>query len=555
MSSVREFSFDESRLGESKGYVLAGITTDANNKLSSVLLYDRASAGSRLLQLSVNNGVKGYELPLRHIKWFVDNTDGLKMSESDEVEVDGDISRYPILGRLREGWSEEGVVISGGNANLVITEKSGHEYKGVILVNNAPTSYIAGVSFKDNDLSSIGETFKPKSPFISAPPSIPNSVLCDIYDRIQDIEHILGYKSYDENFYLDLHYQAKLFGVNFEGIYPIDSSVNKFAEFSFAGFSKKRAVKFNWDKISILEWMSQINRDYGADLGFDSEFGVLYRNNLSSSRKPKVPSIKNLEIPEGVRAIGREAFSGFTEIAGVYFPDSLVEIGEDAFRGCGLTEANFGCSLVTIRSGAFADNNLSRVILPPSLVNVGKGAFSGNSEIKQAIIYRTGLKVATVGDVQRLIQLRGDKEAVKRLAVADELEGVYVQSPSHLIEPESAYRDTVLKKVPEQYRDEDIRYLSEIASTELCEELRLKPYTLTTAQVLARASAQDRKAWSKYTRLINLWTKVAKKSESPRYTKRTEVLQELEEKLGTNGSAETIAYLKDLLDTLTNTEE
>lgn len=548
MSSVREFSFDESRLGESKGYVLAGITTDANNKLSSVLLYDRASTGSRLLQLSVNNGVKGYELPLRHIKWFVDNTDGLKMSESDEVEVDGDISRYPILGRLREGWSEEGVVISGGNANLVITEKSGHEYKGVILVNNAPTSYIAGVSFKDNDLSSIGETFKPKSPFSSAPPSIPNSALCDIYDRIQDIEHTLGYKSYDENFYLDLSYQAKLFGVNFDGIYPIDSSVNKFAEFSFAGFSKKRAVKFNWDKISILEWMSQINREYGTDLGFDSELGVLYRNNLSSSRKQKVSSIKNLEIPEGVRAIGREAFSGFTEIAGVYFPDSLVEIGEDAFRGCGLTEANFGCSLVTIRSGAFADNNLSRVILPPSLVNVGKGAFSGNNEIKQAIIYRTGLSVATVVDVQKLIQLRGDKEAVKRLAVADELEGVYVQSPLHLIAPESAYRDTVLKKVPEQYRDEDIRYLSAIASMELCEELGIKKYNLTTAQVLASESEKEQRAWSKYTGASKLG---AKKSESSRDKKMEEVLQDLEEKFGTKGSAETIAYLKSLLATLT----
>jgi hypothetical protein len=548
MSSVQEFSFDESRLGESKGYVLAGITTDANNKLSSVLLYDRASTGSRLLQLSVNNGVKGYELPLRHIKWFVDNTDGLKMSESDEVEVDGDISRYPILGRLREGWSEEGVVISGGNANLVITEKSGHEYKGVILVNNAPTSYIAGVSFKDNDLSSIGETFKPKSPFSSAPPSIPNSALCDIYDRIQDIEHILGYKSYDENFYLDLSYQAKLFGVNFEGIYPIDSSVNKFAEFSFAGFSKKRAVKFNWDKISILEWMSKINREYGTDLGFDSELRVLYRNNLSSSREPKVSSIKNLEIPEGVRAIGREAFSGFTEIAGVYFPDSLVEIGENAFRGCGLTEANFGCSLITIRSGAFADNNLSRVILPPSLVNVGKGAFSGNSEIKQAIIYRTGLSVATVVDVQKLIQLRGDSETVKRLAVADELDGVYVQSPSRLIEPESAYRDIVLKKVPEQYRDEDMRYLSEIASMELCEEIGLKQYNLTTAQVLASESEKERLAWSKYTGASKLG---AKKSESSGDKKMEEVLQDLEEKFGTKGSAETIAYLKSLLETLT----
>ena len=551
MSSVWEFSFDESRIGESKGYVLVGVKLAPNGKPASVLLYDRASAGSRLLQLSVNNGVKGM-IPLRHIKWFVDNTDGLKMSESDEVEVDGDISRYPILGSLREG---EGVVNSGGNANLVITEKKGNEYEGVILINNAPTSYVAGVSFKDNDLSSIGETFKPKSPFISAPPSIPNSVLCDVYSRIQDIESILGYKSYDENFYLDLSYQAKLFGVNFEGIYPIDSSVNKFAEFSFAGFSKKMAVKLNWDKISILEWLSQINREYGADLGFDSELGVLYRNNLSSSREPKVSSITNLEIPEGVRAIGREAFSEFTEIAGVYFPDSLVEIGENAFRGCGLTEANFGCSLITIRSGAFADNNLSRVILPPSLVNVGKGAFSGNSEIKQAIIYRTGLSVATVGDVQRLIQLRGDKEAVKSLAVADELEGVYVQSPSHLIALESAYRDTVLKKVPEQYRDEAIRYLSEIASMELCEELGIKKYNLTTAQVLASESAQDRKALSKYTVSSKQAAKGVKEVESSRDKKREEVLQDLEEKFGTKGSAETVAYLKRLIGTLTGAEE
>lgn len=554
MSSVREFSFDASRIGKSKGYVLVGITLDSKQKLSSVLLYDRASAGNRLLQLSVNNGVKGYKLPLRHIKWFVDNTDWLKMGDSGEVEVDGDITRYPIFGRLQNVGSD-GVGFAGGSANLVITEKNGHAYEGVMLVLYAPTSYIAGVSFTDNDISSIGETFKPRSPFNSAPPSIPNSVLRDIHSRISDTESSLYRKSSDEFFNLGLPCRKTLFGVNFDGIYDIDYEGGKFAEFSFNGFPKKKAVKFNWDKISILEWVSQINSEYSAGLEFDSELGALYRNNLSSSRKPKVPSIKNLEIPEGVRAIGREAFSMFTEIESVYFSDSLVEIGEDAFRGCGLIAANFGCSLVTIRSGAFADNNLSEVILPPSLVDVGKGAFSGNSEIKQAIIYRTGLKVATVGDVQRLIQLRGDKEAVKRLAVADELEGVYVQSPSHLIEPESAYRDTVLKKVPEQYRDEDIRYLSEIASTELCEELRLKPYTLTTAQVLARASAQDRKAWSKYTRLINLWTKVAKKSESPRYTKRTEVLQELEEKLGTNGSAETIAYLKDLLDTLTNTEE
>ena len=551
--SVREFSFDESRIGKSSGYVLVGITLDSNQKLSSALLYDRASAGSRLLTLSVNSGVTGYNLPLRHIQWFVDNTDGLKMSESGVVEVDGDVTRYPILGRLQNIGSY-GVGFAGGSANLVITEKRGHEYEGVMLVLYAPTSYIAGVSFIDNDLSSLSETFKPRSPFNSAPPSIPNSVLRDIHSRITDTESSLYRKSHDEFFDLGLPFRKTLFGVNFDGIYNIDYEGGRFAEFSFNGFLKKKASKHSFDKSNVIEWVSQINRDYGAELEFDSELGVIYHNELESSRKPKVSSITTLEIPEGVRAIGREAFSGFTEIASVFFPDSLVEIGENAFRGCGLTEAQFGCSLVTIRSGAFAENKLSCVMLPPSLVNVGKGAFSSN-DIKQAFIYGTGLKVATVGDVQRLIQRRGNSEAVKRLAVVDELDGVYVQSPSHLVEAESAYQDTVLNRVPEQYKDEDIRYLSQIASMELCEELRLKPYNFTTAQVLARESAQDRKAWSKYTRLINLWTKVAKKSESPRDTKRAEVLQELEEKFGTNGSAETIAYLKDLLDTLTNTEE
>lgn len=179
MSSVWEFSFDESRIGKSSGYVLVGITIDAKQKLSSALLYDRASAGSRILELPVNSGVK-YNLPLRYIKWFVDNTDGLKMSDSYEVEVDGDITRYPILGRLQNIGSD-GVGFAGGIANLVITEKHGHEYEGVILVLYAPTSYIAGVSFIDNDLSSLSETYKPRSPFNSAPSSIPNSVIRDIY--------------------------------------------------------------------------------------------------------------------------------------------------------------------------------------------------------------------------------------------------------------------------------------------------------------------------------------------------------------------------------------
>lgn len=346
--------------------------------------------------------------------------------------------------------------------------------------------------------------------------------------------------------------------MNFKGHYVIGYDGGSFAEFSFNGFPKKKAIKPSLDKSNVLEWVSQLNRDYYLELEFDSKLGVLYRKNLEGSRNQNASVPPILQIPDGVRAIGRETFSGLSMLGGVVFPESLVEIGENAFRGCGLIEVTFGCSLVTIRSGAFADNSLSYVLLPPSLVNIGKGAFSGNSELKQALIYRTGLKVATVEDVQRLIQLRGDSDVVKRLAVTDALDGVCVDGLSHLVDVESAYKGTVLKRVPEQYRDENIRYLSEIASMELCDELELRQYNLTTAQVLASESEQDRQAWSKYTSKHG--TNVAKKSEASMDTKREEVfqklvLQNLEEKLGTNGSAETIAYLKSLLKTLEGAEE
>lgn len=113
----------------------------------------------------------------------------------------------------------------------------------------------------------------------------------------------------------------------------------------------------------------------------------------------------------------------------------------------------------------------------------------------------------------------------------------------------------VINKDDYNYLDKYINVVSEIASIELCRELGWHVDALTTAQVLARESEKDRKAWSKYTGASNQGAKTSKKSETPMDTKRTEVLQDLEGKLGTKGSAETIAYLKSLLATLAGAEE
>lgn len=61
--------------------------------------------------------------------------------------------------------------------------------------------------------------------------------------------------------------------------------------------------------------------------------------------------------PEGdlVIAIGSEAFRGIFAIGAVILPDALMTIGENAFRGSGITSVNIGGAVISIGEGAFAD--------------------------------------------------------------------------------------------------------------------------------------------------------------------------------------------------------
>ena len=228
-------------------------------------------------------------------------------------------------------------------------------------------------------------------------------------------------------------------------------------------------------------------------------------------------------------------------------PDSLVEIGVNTFFGCGIEDVSFGCSLVSIGAGAFAYNCFSTVVLPPSLVGVGMGCFTGNNFLSSLEIYRTGLRLVQRSAIENLKD--SDRYSVASGSSAT------VKVSSQVISLTGTKYPKIFRKDDYNYIDRYINVVSEIASIELCRELGWYTCTLTTAQVLAREVAKDRKAWSKYTGSSKQGTKIAEKSESPMDAKRTEVLQELEGKLGTKGSAETIAYLKSLLVTLTGAEE
>ena len=93
-------------------------------------------------------------------------------------------------------------------------------------------------------------------------------------------------------------------------------------------------------------------------------------------------AIKTLTIPEGVKTIGRNAFSG-RHIEELTLPSTLETIGRDAFKNHSLSKVVIPASVTTIDRGAFGVNQegytgkLSKVTLNEGLVTIGQEAFEG----------------------------------------------------------------------------------------------------------------------------------------------------------------------------------
>ena len=88
-----------------------------------------------------------------------------------------------------------------------------------------------------------------------------------------------------------------------------------------------------------------------------------------------------VEVPDGVVAIGRDAFRICMSMQNVKFPASLVKIGETAFFHCdSLTSCTFPDGLIDIREGAFTwCSRLQSVVFPKSIKRIGQLAFAFTS--------------------------------------------------------------------------------------------------------------------------------------------------------------------------------
>lgn len=80
-------------------------------------------------------------------------------------------------------------------------------------------------------------------------------------------------------------------------------------------------------------------------------------------------------------SIGGGAFCNCSNLTSVIIPDTVINIGDSAFYGCGISQINLPEGLENIEKRAFAECNLKAVTVPKTVLKTGEGSFSGCREI------------------------------------------------------------------------------------------------------------------------------------------------------------------------------
>ncbi|MCR5643501.1 MAG: leucine-rich repeat domain-containing protein [Prevotella sp.] len=113
------------------------------------------------------------------------------------------------------------------------------------------------------------------------------------------------------------------------------------------------------------------------------------RNNcnaiINTSTGELVTGCKKTIIPNGVKRIGKYAFSGLnTDLQIIDFPSTIVSIGVGAFTGTLLKEIILPKKLQTIETAAFRNNSvIEKIKIPASVTSIGERVFDVNQSLTE----------------------------------------------------------------------------------------------------------------------------------------------------------------------------
>ena len=98
--------------------------------------------------------------------------------------------------------------------------------------------------------------------------------------------------------------------------------------------------------------------------------------------------VKCVTLPDGITRVENELLADYENIEKVIIPDTVTEIGVDAFRGCrSLKEIVMPSALNRIEYEAFAEcESLETILIPNTVTEIGVRAFSGCKSLKEIML-------------------------------------------------------------------------------------------------------------------------------------------------------------------------
>lgn len=306
------------------------------------------------------------------------------------------------------------VVQGSYNSEKLLGESSIVAGKAVVFIDNKQSDVVAGNNGKIN-LQDAAATDNGEGDSESL-----GSVLAQNAEKGKDFPKytVVGDKIASKAYYQDGTMES----------YTIDDGIRGIGEFAFA----RSALK----EIQIPDGVTAIG--YGAFYHCDSLTDVSIPDSVTQiegNAFAKTPWIQNamrssasypylvvgdgillaydgndsvVNIPAGVKRIAPECFRDHMGITAVNLPDSLIEIGENAFAGCkNLKTVNGGKSCKAIDAGAFQDCPLSKIVIPASVESIGIAAFDSKGGTDTVTFEGDTLPVMTLGSsAERLSMLQ-----------------------------------------------------------------------------------------------------------------------------------------------------